>query len=271
LWALLRYLTLEEAMPYQTIRFSKRGTIAYLDLQRPEQGNCIDGQLLQELAAACAEIDDDPQLRVAILSGGDASVFSLGWDASLLAADTEPAGRPQSASCAFDCLAQLSRPVICAINGDAISAGLELALACDVRLACPEAHFALPEASWGLIPMGGGSQRLARIVGRGKALELILTAEAIDARAAHRIGLVSQVVPREKLMAEATALAERIAARGPIAVRYAKEAVSKGLDMTLEQALRFETDLTIILQTTEDRAEGVRAFLEKRPPEFHGR
>jgi enoyl-CoA hydratase len=119
--------------------------------------------------------------------------------------------------------------------------------------------------------MAGGTQRLARIVGRAAALELVLTAEPIDAQTALRIGLVSQVVPREHLLAEASALAERIAARGPIAVRYAKEAVSQGLDMSLEQALRFETDLTIILQTTEDRAEGVRAFLEKREPEFHGR
>jgi len=258
-------------MPYQTVRLSKRDTIAYLDLQRPEQGNRIDSQLLQEMAAACAEINDDPQVRVAVLGGGDAPVFSLGWDTSLLTAGGEPPRRQEFPGHAFDCLPQLSRPVICAINGDAISAGLELALACDVRLACAEAHFALPETSWGLIPMGGGSQRLARIVGRGKALELILTAQAIDAQEAHRIGLVSQVVPRDRLMAEATALAERIAARGPIAVRYAKEAVSKGLDMTLEQALRFETDLTIILQTTEDRAEGVRAFLDKRPPRFQGR
>ena len=258
-------------MPYQTIRLSKRGAIAYLDLQRAEQGNRIDGQLLQELAAACAEIEDDPQVRVAILSGGEVPVFSLGWDMSLLAAEGESARRQESLSCAFDCLPQLSRPVICAINGDAISAGLELALACDVRLASAEAHFALPETSWGLIPMGGGSQRLARIVGRGKALELILTAEAIDAQEAHRVGLVSQVVAGDRLMTEAQALAERIAARGPIAVRYAKEAVSKGLDMTLDQALRFETDLTIILQTTEDRAEGVRAFLDKRPPRFQGR
>jgi len=258
-------------MPYQTIRLSKRDTIAYLDLQRAEQGNRIDGQLLQELAAACAEINDDSEVRVAILSGGEAPVFSLGWDMSLLAAERESARRQEFLGYAFDCLPQLSRPVICAINGDAISAGLELGLACDIRLACAEAHFALPETSWGLIPMGGGSQRLSRIVGRGKALELILTAEAIDAQEAHRIGLVSQVVPGDRLMAEATALAERIAARGPIAVRYAKEAVSKGLDMTLEQALRFETDLTIILQSTEDRAEGVRAFLDKRPPRFHGR
>jgi enoyl-CoA hydratase len=254
-------------MPYQTISLSRRGAIAYLNLSRPERENRIDGRLLQELATACDELTDDPQVRAVILSGGDAPVFSLGWDPCLLNAN---AGEPPP-SHAFDCLSQLARPVICAINGDAISAGLELALACDVRLACSEAHLGLPETTWGLIPMGGGSQRLARIVGRGKALELILAAEIIDAQEAHRIGLVSQALPRDKLLPEAEALARRIAERGPIAVRYAKEAVSRGLDMTLEQALRFETDLTIILQTTEDRAEGVRAFLEKRKPRFHGR
>ena len=123
----------------------------------------------------------------------------------------------------------------------------------------------------GVIPWAGGTQRLPRIVGRGKALEMILTGEAVDAQEALRIGLVSRVTPADQLMAEAEALAGRIAERGPIAVRYAKEAVSRGLDMTLEQALRYETDLTIILQTTRDRAEGVRAFLEKRDPRFEGR
>jgi enoyl-CoA hydratase len=254
-------------MPYETLSLSKRDAIAHLNLSRPERENRIDGRLLQELVAACDEVNDDPQVRVVILSGGDTSMFSLGWDSSLL--NPEVAEPPPSH--AFDCLSELSRPVICAINGDAISAGLELALACDVRLACPEAHLGLPETSWGLIPMGGGSQRLARVVGRGKALEMILAAETIDAQEAHRIGLVSQVVPRDRLLPEAEALAQRIAAQGPIAVRYAKEVVSRGLDMTLEQALRFETDLTIILQTTEDREEGVRAFLEKRKPRFHGR
>jgi enoyl-CoA hydratase len=261
-------------MPYQTISLVQRNAIAYLHLQRPERENRIDAHLLRELAAACQALADDPQVRAVILSGGEGSAFSLGWDLSLLAVEVEgeATARPgERLRHAFDCLAQMPRPVICAINGDAVSAGLELALACDLRLACPEARFALPETSWGLIPMAGGTQRLARIVGRAAALELILTAEPIDAQTARRIGLVSQVVPRDRLLAEASALAERIAARGPIAVRYAKEAVSQGLDMPLEQALRFETDLTIILQTTEDRAEGVRAFLEKRAPEFKGR
>ena len=261
-------------MPYQTVSLVQRDAIAYLELQRPEQENRVDGHLLRELAAACEALADDPQVRVAVLSGGEGAVFSLGWDASLLAAQVEgeAAGRGgERLGHTFDFLAQMPRPVICAINGDALSAGLELALACDVRLACPEARFAFPEAAWGLIPMAGGTQRLARIVGRAAALELILTAEPIDAQTALRIGLVSRVVPRDRLLVEASALAERIAACGPIAVRYAKEAVSQGLDMSLEQALRFETDLTIILQTTEDRAEGVRAFLEKRAPEFHGR
>jgi len=261
-------------MPYHTISLAQRDAVAYLHLQRPERENRIDAQLLRELAAACEALADDPQVRAVVLSGGEGPTFSSGWDPSLLVTKVEHeagADRGEGLGHTFDFLAQIPRPVICAVNGNALSAGLELALACDVRLACPEACFALPEAAWGLIPMAGGTQRLARIVGRAAALELILTAEPIDAQTALRIGLVSQVVPRDRLLAEASALAERIAARGPIAVRYAKEAVSQGLDMSLEQALRFETDLTIILQTTEDRAEGVRAFLEKRAPEFHGR
>jgi enoyl-CoA hydratase/carnithine racemase len=261
-------------MPYQTISLVQRGAIAYLELQRPEQENRFDSHLLRELAAACEALADDPQVRVVVLSGGEGAAFSMGWDASLLAAQVEgkaAARGGERLGHTFDFLAQMPRPVICAANGDAVSAGLELALACDVRLACPEARFAFPETAWGIIPMAGGTQRLARIVGRAAALELILTAAPIDAQTALRIGLVSHVVPRDRLLVEASALAERIAARGPLAVRYAKEAVSQGLDMPLEQALRFETDLTIILQTTEDRAEGVRAFLEKRSPEFHGR
>jgi len=259
-------------MPFQTIALEKRGPVAYLTLNRPGKGNTIDGQLLSELVQACEMIGDDEEVRVAILSGGNASVFSTGWDWLLAGEDPLAAARSQGyLGNPFSCLAELSRPLVCAINGDAFSGGLELALACDVRLAAESARFGFPETAMGLLPLAGGGQRLARLVGRGKALELIMTAEPIDAQEALRIGFVSRVVPLELLMAEAEAVAHRIAERGPIAVRYAKEAISRGLDMTLEQGLRYETDLTVILQTTEDRAEGVKAFLEKRQPKFRGR
>jgi len=260
-------------MTYQTLVLERRRPLAYLRLHRPDRGNLIDGQAIQEMEAACRELGDDEAVRAVILTGeGDS--FCRGWDLSGLDAERESpldwSRRERLLGDPFGCLARLPQPVIAAVNGDALSAGLELALACDIRLAAEEARFACPETAHGVIPWAGGTQRLPRIVGRGKALEMILIGEAVDAGEALRVGLVSRVVPRGRLLSEAEALAGRIAERGPIAVRYAKEAVSRGLDMTLEQALRYETDLTIILQTTEDRAEGVRAFLEKRTPRFKG-
>jgi enoyl-CoA hydratase len=260
-------------MPFRTLSLEKRGAIAYLALCRGDPGNVLDGLFARELGEACAAIGDDAEVRAVILSGGQAPVFSVGWDWSLLAGDDPLAtaraqGLPGDP---FGCLAQLARPVVCAFNGDAFSAGLELALACDVRVAAQGARFGFPEVALGLMPLAGGAQRLARLVGRGRALEMVLTGEPIDAQEALRVGLVSRLARAEELMADSEAVADAIAQRGPIAIRYAKEAVSRGLDMTLEQALRYETDLTIILQTTEDRAEGVRAFLEKRKPQFRGR
>ena len=257
-------------MPESSVAIAKRGAIARLTLDRPQHGNAIDGGVLRGLADACAAIAADDGVRVAVLTAaGD--VFSRGWDWSALAAET-PAGLTEALGDPFRCLAQLPKPVVCAINGDAIGGGLALALACDIRIAAESARFGLPETALGLLPPGGALQRLARVAGRGTALEVALTGEEIDAPAALRCGLVSSVVPASGgLLAEAEAVAGRIAERGPLALQYAKEAVSRGIDMPLEQALRYETDLTIILQTTEDRAEGVRAFLEKRQPEFKGR
>jgi enoyl-CoA hydratase/carnithine racemase len=255
-------------MPLRTISLEKRGPIAFLTLRRPEEENAIDGTLLAELADACEAIETDDKLRVVVLTA-EGDNFCRGWDAALLSGE-DPHGLPDEGD-PFASLAELPRPVVCAIQGEALSAGLELALACDVRVAAEDARLGLPETKLGLIPMGGGSQRLARLVGRGKALEMILSGEPVDAQEALRIGLVSAVAPRDRLAAEAEAIAGRIAERGPIAVRYAKEAVRRGLEMPLEQALRYETDLTIILQTTEDRVEGVRAFLKKRKPRFKGR
>jgi enoyl-CoA hydratase/carnithine racemase len=255
-------------MALQTISMEKRGPIAFLALRRPETENAVDGAFLAELTQACEGIEADAQIRVVLLAAqGDN--FCRGWDTAVLAGK-DPSGLPAQGD-PFVCLTELPRPVVCAVQGEALSAGLELALACDVRVAAEDARLGLPETKLGLVPMGGGTQRLARLVGRGKTLEMILTGEPVDAREALRIGLVSAVAPRDKLAAEAEAIAGRIAERGPIAVRYAKEAVRRGLEMPLEQALRYETDLTIILQTTEDREEGVNAFLEKRDPKFKGR
>ena len=254
------------------VSVDSRDRIVRLTLSRPQRENSIDAATVRDLQSACDAVPDGA--RVFLLTA-DGDVFSSGWDwDALLGETTDPVAALRSHGIPpdpFGCLAVLPQPVVCALNGHAIGAGLELALACDVRIAAEGATFSVPEVSLGLLPLAGGTQRLPRLVGRGKALEMILTGEPVSADEALRIGLVSAVVPRDRLAEDAAAIARRIAERGPLAVRYAKEAIASGTEMPFEQALRFETDLTIILQTTEDRAEGVRAFLEKRPPDFKGR
>jgi enoyl-CoA hydratase/carnithine racemase len=161
--------------------------------------------------------------------------------------------------------------VIAAISGDVIGQGLELALACDLRIASETSHFGLPQIKTGHLPSDGGTQRLSRLVGRGKGLEMILTGEIIDAQEALRIGLVNKVVPKKDLMEVTMKMAQEMASRGPIALRYIKEAIYKGMDMTLEQGLRLEADLYLILHTTKDRTEGIQAFRGKRKPKFEGK
>jgi enoyl-CoA hydratase/carnithine racemase len=251
-----------------------RGPIARVTLCRPDRANPIDASFVRELEDACEAIDANDSVRVVLITAqGD--VFSRGWDFESLSGETgDPVATLRSQGVSVDpfgCLADLPRPVVCAVNGDASGAGLELALACDARIVTQEGTFALPDILIGLLPVAGGTQRLPRLIGRAAALEMILTGEPVDAQEALRLGLVSAVVPLDRLLEQAEAIASRIAERGPLAVRYAKEAISRGIELPLEQALRYETDLTIILQTTEDRAEGVKAFLEKRKPEFKGR
>ena len=171
----------------------------------------------------------------------------------------------------FKSIVDLIIPSIAAINGDAIGIGLELALACDLRICTETAHFAMNHIMYGGIPWDGGTQRLSRIVGRGKAMEMILTGEVIDAQEAHSIGLVHRVIPDDEILTVVMDTAREIASKGPIAVRYAKEAIRKGMDLTLEQGLRLEADLYFLLHTTSDRTEGIKAFQEKRSPRFEGR
>jgi enoyl-CoA hydratase/carnithine racemase len=249
-------------MPFATLAVTKIGHVAEIRLTRPDDGNPIDTRFLDELDQAAASIHEYDEIHVVLLAA-DGLAFSCGTTAGGLAASPE--------RLPFRCLEMMAQPAIACIQGEAVGAGLELALACDIRIAAAGATFAMREVAEGAVPSAGATQRLPRLVGRGKASEMILLGEELDAPAALAYGLVTSVVPDAELTAHGRALAERIAAQGPIAVRYAKEAILRGLDMPLEQALRYETDLTIILQTTADRAEGVRAFLEKRPPTFESK
>jgi enoyl-CoA hydratase/carnithine racemase len=205
------------------------------------------------------------EIRVVLIGGKDETAF----DMPILAGPDEDAGNvsPVTLSSA---VAQLEVPVIAAIPGRATGPGMELILACDIRIASDASSFALPHIRHGLIPWDGATQRLPRLVGKAKALELLLCGEKIPAEEAMRIGLVNRVVPPDALMETAAALAGEMASRGPLALRFAKEAVSQGLDMTLAQGLRLEADLYFLLHTTKDRVEGIQSFREKRPPHFEG-
>jgi enoyl-CoA hydratase len=215
--------------------------------------------MADELTDVCRAIQCDEKISVVIVQGaGD--VFSIGNDPEERDAKCDASG----------IIARLESVTVAAIDGVAMGGGLELALACDIRVASDRASFCLPHIAHGLIPSGGGTQRLPRLVGKGKALEMILTAEPIDAEEALNIGLISKVVSPSELSAVVEEWAEGITKQAPIALRYAKEAVNKGMDISLEQGLRLEADLYFLIQTTEDRMEGIKAFKEKRPPRFKG-
>jgi len=257
-------------MTYESLNCEKKEPIVRLTLNRLGAGNLIDLQLANELKDACREVNEDDDIRVVVLTGAG-NVFCSGADlGGILSSTLGDIHRTNPASIASRAVASITCPVIAAINGDAMGAGLELALACDIRVASGNARLGFPETSYGLIPGGGGTQRLPRLVGRGKATEMILLAEPVNAAEAYQAGLVNRVVLPQKLVEEVDAVAEILASRAPIAVRYAKEAVNKGTDMTLEQGLRLEADLSFLLQSTADRDEGIRAFLEKRKGQFKG-
>ena len=221
--------------------------------------------MARDLAEVADSVNRDDSIRVVVLSGRGRA-FSSGWEGIRIRSYQNLGSHQAAAS-----IARIEKPVIAAINGDAVGQGLELALAADLRIAVLGARFGLPHVGRGMIPWDGGTQRLARLVGPGRATELLLTGELIDAQEAVRIGLISRLVEPDGLQAVVENVTAQIAQAAPIAARYAKEAVVKGMDVSLDQGMHMEADLSILLHTTRDRAEGIRSFLERRSPRFRGK
>jgi enoyl-CoA hydratase len=259
-------------MAYEAIRYELIDGVATITLNRPTVHNAMNEKMREELTACFVELAQSAEARVIVVTGAGERAFSAGADIREFVSPQVPvkfrdARRRVDFRGAMD---RCGQPIIAAINGFALGGGLELALACDIRIAGEDSLLGLTEVNLAIIPGGGGTQRLPRLVGRGKALEMILTGARIDGREALRVGLVERVVPTAEVHAAAQALATMLAERAPIAMRYAKEAVVKGLGMSLEDGLRLENDLATLLRTTEDRIEGAKAFLEKRKPRFTG-
>jgi enoyl-CoA hydratase/carnithine racemase len=258
------------------IRYEQDGRIVTVTLNRPEAMNAIDPETHLELVEAWVRFRDDPEAWVAVLTGAGDRAFCAGADLKKLIPQAFAGGARGRDHNDYG-LGGLTRglevwkPIVAAVNGHALAGGLELALACDLRVAAEHATFGLTETRWAIMPGAGGTQRLPRAVPLARAMEMILTAEPIDAREALRLGLVNAVVPGPEVVPAARRLAEKLCQRGPLAVRAAKEAVLRGLSLPLADGLRLEAFLSATLRGTEDAAEGPRAFAEKRPPVFRGR
>ena len=265
-------------MSEKPVTYSEQAHVALITLNRSQSGNVIDSSLAQELQELCNEINLNDDIYMAVITGAGEKVFCTGSELEHLVLSgntvTAAVSKLKDSALRYEVAYSVSRvekPVIAAINGDTLGQGLELALSCDVRIASETAKFGFPYVSAGLIPMDGGTQRLPRLIGKGKAMELILSGDVIDATEALNIGLISQVVPQKEVLATAMAFAQNAATKAPIALRYVKEAVNKGMDLTLEQGIRLEADLYFLIHTTADRTEGIRAFQEKRKPQFKGK
>ena len=259
-------------MTFTTLKLEEKDRVAFVTVNRPEKLNALDATVFTELVAAFEGFRDRKEIGAVILTGAGEKAFIAGADIAVLA-QCDPASARENARRGQEftrLLEKLGKPVIAAINGFALGGGCEIAMACTIRIAAEHAKLGQPEVKLGLICGYGGSQRLPRLVGRGRALELLLTGDAIDAAEAHRIGLVNRVVKKEDLLAQAEAIARKILAAGPIAVKYTLEAVDRGLDLPLDQALVLEADYFGRCFETKDMREGARAFLEKRPAKFTG-
>jgi enoyl-CoA hydratase len=264
-------------MEYQNIIYEVRDQIAWVTLNRPESMNAMNRQMTREIIDACSTIEQDDGVRVAIFTGAGDRAFSAGMDlkerAETSVSFIERRYQKLTAKIYTQAraVAAITKPTIAAIRGYCVGGGLELALACDMRVAAEDARLGLAEVKRGLIPGAGGTQRLPRLVGTAKALEMCLTGETVNGSEGYRLGLVNSAVPASGVIKAAEELAKRILKGAPLSVSFIKEAINKGIELPLEQALRLEADLSALVGTTEDSKEGPRAFVEKREPVWKGR
>jgi len=260
-------------MAFENLLYEKRNGIGYVAVNRPEKLNALNRKTMDELHDCFQEIERDDEVRAVILTGAGEKAFVGGADINELAVQTPVEGKELSrrGQKILDLIEQLGKPVIAAVNGYALGGGCELALACTIRIASENARLGQPEVKLGLIPGYAGTQRLPRLVGKGRALEMVLSGEPVSAAEAYRIGLVNQVVPVQDLIATAEKLAQKILANAPLAVKFALEAVNHGLEMTQAEGQFLEANLFGLCCTTADMKEGTRAFLEKRPARFTGK
>lgn len=259
-------------MAYETLLYEKRHAIGYVTINRPEKLNALNRTVMQELLECFQGLQKDNDVRVVILTGAGDKAFAAGADINELAVQTPVVGKETAlrGQKVLDLIEDLGKPVIAAINGFALGGGCELAMACTLRVAAENARLGQPEVKLGLIPGYAGTQRLPRLVGKCRALEMLLTGEPVTAPEAHRIGLVNQVVPPPELVAAAEKLAEKIIANAPLAVKFVLEAVNHGMEMSGAEGQFLEAALFGLCCTTADMKEGTRAFLEKRPAKFTG-
>lgn len=252
------------------VRVETRGAVGVVTLDRPERRNALSPELMQELAAALEGFDRDEQVRCIVIAGSD-EVFAAGADIKAMAERSFQDVIERSTIAFWQRIAACRTPLIAAVSGFALGGGCELALMCDMLVASETAEFGQPEITLGIIPGGGGTQRLARVMGKQRAMELVITGRRIDATEAYQLGIVNQVAPKDRWLEQAIELAEVVAQRPPLAAKLAKQAVLAADEMPLTAGLQHERRLYELSMATEDRVEGMQAFLEKRRPEFKGR
>ncbi len=257
-------------MDFQNILVTREEAIGIVTLNRPKQLNALSYDLIKELSQAMDAFDLDPEIKTIILTGGE-RVFAAGADIKEMVDATPFDERVQERMFYRDKINRISKPVIAAVSGYALGGGCELAMSCDIIIASETARFGQPEINIGTIPGSGGTQRLTKTVGKYRAMELVLTGEFLSATDAERFGLVNRIVPVELLLEEAKAVANKIAAKSPVSIRLAKEAILKSFNSPLDEGLEFERKCFYLLFASDDRKEGMTAFIEKRKPQFKGK